>query len=157
MANKAIEILRGVVGAVVGGVVGYFAFFWVARQGFYALALPGILLGAGCAALSTKKSTSRGVACGLAALAICVFTEWKFAPNGNDPSLAYLVTHLPEQGKITLLLLALGGIAGYWFGRDGMLRSWLPATKSPTPKPSPVNDDGPAPFTPPPKPFTLDE
>ena len=33
-------------GAVAGGVVGYFAFFWVLEQGFYALALPGALLAA---------------------------------------------------------------------------------------------------------------
>ncbi|NJN05747.1 MAG: hypothetical protein HC814_04360 [Rhodobacteraceae bacterium] len=40
------NLARGLIGAVLGGVVGWFAFFWIANQGFYMLALPGGLLGA---------------------------------------------------------------------------------------------------------------
>jgi hypothetical protein len=43
-------------GAFAGGLVGYFGFLWIARQGFYALVLPGGLLGVG-ASLFRNKST----------------------------------------------------------------------------------------------------
>ena len=45
--NPAIDVLRGLIGAAVGGAVGYFAFGWLVSQGFYAVALPGVLLGIG--------------------------------------------------------------------------------------------------------------
>ena len=35
------------IGALAGGTLGYFAFFWIAAQGLYALVLPGGLLGLG--------------------------------------------------------------------------------------------------------------
>ena len=45
------------VGAVAGGLVGYFGFLWIARQGLYALVLPGGLLGVG-ASLFPNRSTA---------------------------------------------------------------------------------------------------
>jgi len=51
-------------GAFAGGLVGYFGFLWIARQGFYALVLPGGLLGVG-ASLFRNKSTGICILCGL--------------------------------------------------------------------------------------------
>ena len=42
--KRSVLVLNGAVG---GGLVGYFRFLWIARQGFYALVLPGGLLGVG--------------------------------------------------------------------------------------------------------------
>jgi hypothetical protein len=56
------------IGAVAGGLVGYFGFLWIARQGFYALVLPGGLLGVG-ASLFPNRSTALCIVCGLLALA----------------------------------------------------------------------------------------
>src|SRR5262249_44369444 len=51
-------------GAVAGGVLGYFAFFWVAAQGFYGLIIPGALLGLG-AGIAKNRSVVLAVVCGL--------------------------------------------------------------------------------------------
>ncbi len=67
------------IGAVAGALVGYFAFRWIARQGFYALVLPGGLLGIG-AGLFRNKSNVLCIACGLMGLALGFLAEWQFAP-----------------------------------------------------------------------------
>jgi len=41
------KLLAGILGVGAGGVLGYFAFFWIARQGLYAPMLPGGLVGLG--------------------------------------------------------------------------------------------------------------
>ena len=63
--------MLALIGAVAGGLVGYFGFLWIARQGFYALVLPGGLLGVG-ASLSANRSTAPCIVCGLLALALGV-------------------------------------------------------------------------------------
>src|SRR2546430_8818405 len=100
-------------GAVAGGVVGYFAFFWVLEQGFYALALPGALLGAG-AGLVRNRSVLVAVACGLLALALGVFAEYRFA-FAKDESLAFFLSHhLSSLSAFTLVMIAVGGAIGFW-------------------------------------------
>ncbi len=109
--------LLGVVGGIVGGAIGYFAFFLIARQGFYAIVLPGALLGLGCGFLSGIQSNALGVVCGLVALLLGFFTEWRFAPFIVDDSFAYFITHVHDLKSITLIMIALGGFCGFWFGK----------------------------------------
>ena len=101
------------VGAVVGGLIGYFAFFWIAQQGFYGIALPGGLLGlgAGCVACRWRWPA---VVCGVRALALSLFTEWKFAPFLKDESLSYFLLHLHEKATVKLLMIAAGTFIGFW-------------------------------------------
>ena len=100
-------------GAVAGGLVGYFGFFWIARQGFYALVLPGGLLGVG-ASLFANRSTDLCIVCGLLALALGVVAEWQFAPFIRDGSLGYFVTHIHQLKPITLLMIAAAAFIGFW-------------------------------------------
>jgi hypothetical protein len=101
-------------GAVAGGVLGYFIFLWLARhQGLYALAVPGGLvgLGAGC---FRNKSLPVAIACGVMAVAIGLFSEWKFAPFIKDESLAYFISHIHLLRPLTLVMVAVGGFIGFW-------------------------------------------
>ena len=100
-------------GALAGGVLGYFAFFWVADQGFYGLILPGALMGLG-AGLAKHRSVPLAIACGLSAVALGLFTEWRFAPFRKDDSLAYFLLHAWELKPITLLMIAVGGAIAFW-------------------------------------------
>jgi hypothetical protein len=118
MPNRVVSTILGLVGGVVGGVVGYFAFFWITRQGFYGLMIPGALLGLGCGLLARHPSWGRGVACGLAALALGLYTEWKFAPFIADKSFGYLLAHIPQLKPITLVMIGVGALIAFWMGKD---------------------------------------
>ncbi len=108
------NLLVGVLGAVAGGVLGYFAFLWIARQGFYALMLPGGLAGLGGGWLARDRSPVRAAICGVFALGLGVFTEWRFAPFIKDGSLIYFLSHLHLLRPISLLMIVAGGALGYW-------------------------------------------
>jgi len=114
--DTAFNWLRGMLGASIGGTLGYFAFFWIARQGLYALILPGTLLGWGCGYLSGIRSTTLGVICGVLALTLGVCVEWQFAPFITDNSFAYFVTHLQKLKPMTLIMIVIGGYLGFRLG-----------------------------------------
>lgn len=100
-------------GAVIGGVVGFFAFIWLARQGFYALVLPGGLIGVG-AGIAKNRSIAVAVICGLAALLLGLYTEYRFFPFKVDETLSYFVTHLHQLKPVTWLMIAVGSAIGFW-------------------------------------------
>jgi hypothetical protein len=120
MKDKALMLL----GAVAGGLIGYFGFLWIARQGFYALVLPGGLLGLG-ASMAQNRSTALCVVCGVLALALGFLAEWRFAPFITDGSLGYFLAHLHQLKPITLLMIAAGAFIGFWapFSRRQLERS----------------------------------
>ena len=52
----------GLIGAVVGGVLGYYTFQWIFYHGFYGMMIPGAFVGLGCGLLAQHPSHSpRGV------------------------------------------------------------------------------------------------
>jgi hypothetical protein len=112
---KASWIL-GLLGAAAGGFLGYCAFFWMARQGFYALVLPGAALGLGCGLLARGKSYGLAIVCGVLALLLGLVTEWRFAPFAADGSLPFFLAHLGDLRPFTLMAIVAGGIAAFWFG-----------------------------------------
>jgi hypothetical protein len=114
------NLLLGILGAAAGGVLGYFAFFWIARQGFYALMVPGGLVGVGGGLLVRDRSVPRAIVCGVIAFALGLFTEWRFAPFTKDDSLGYFLAHVQDLRPLTLLMIVAGGAFGGWFalGRE---------------------------------------
>ena len=69
------QTLLTLCGAVAGGILGYFAFGWLLGQGFYALMLPGGLLGLG-AGLAKNRSVLLAVA----------WPPWRWACSRNGVS-----------------------------------------------------------------------
>jgi hypothetical protein len=106
-------LARGLLGAAVGGALGYLIFFWIARQGFYALILPPALLGMGAGFCARGRSRVLAAVCGVAGLALALFTEWRFAPFIADPTLAYFAVHLHELKPLTLIMAAFGAFVAY--------------------------------------------
>lgn len=106
--NQITSIALGLLGAAIGGFLGYFAFFWIAKQGFYALVLPPGLLGLLAGKFSRRRSIPLAFLCGIAGLATGLFTEWRFAPFVADDGFVYFMTHLQALKPITMLMLALG-------------------------------------------------
>ena len=114
--GKIPTIARGLAGAVIGGVLGYIAFGWILRQGFYAMVLPGGLIGLGCGVLSRGKSVFLGAVCGVGSVGLCLFLEWRFFPFVKDPSFAYFLSHLHLLRPMTWILIGVGAVIAFWFG-----------------------------------------
>lgn len=112
--NPVVSLALGCVGALLGGVLGWFGFFWVAQQGLYALVLPGGALGIGAGALVRHRSVPFSLGCGVAALVLGVLAEWRFAPFIKDASLGYFLSHLHQLKPVTLLFIALASFIGFW-------------------------------------------
>jgi hypothetical protein len=118
MMHRLISNLLGLIGAAIGGVVGFYTFGWLYDHGFYGLAIPGSLLGLGCGLLARHRSTARGVVCGAAALALSLFTEWWFRPFVADRSITYMLRHVQELSPVTWLMTAIATVVGFWIGQD---------------------------------------
>jgi hypothetical protein len=100
-------------GAALGGLLGYVLFWAGARRGLYGLAFPGGLLGLGAGIFKTR-SKAVPIVCGLAALALGLFTEWRYAPFAANAGLGYFVLRIHRLQPITLLMLAAGTLIGFW-------------------------------------------
>lgn len=114
-----VNTARGLLGGVLGGAAGYFVTGWLARQGFYAMALPGVGVGLGAGLLISKRCMGVAIMCALLALALGVFTEWKNFPFVLDASFDYFLRHLGDLKPLTLVMIGLGGLAGFWFALGG--------------------------------------
>ncbi len=123
-------VVIGLASAIVGGVLGCFLFLWIARQGFYALMLPGGLAGVAGGLFVKSRSIPRGVLVAIVAFIASVVSEWKYEPFIRDDSLGYFLTHLHQLQPITQLMIAGGTVFGFWFSVG---RETAPATQPPPP------------------------
>jgi hypothetical protein len=119
------DMALGIAGGILGGCLGYFLFSVVAKQGFYAIILPGALLGMGCGSLSGRKSLSLGIACAIGGLLLGIITEWHFAPFIKDKSFSFFLSHLHQLTRISRILILVGSFLAFWFGRGRDGGAWL--------------------------------
>jgi hypothetical protein len=132
MPRRLVSNLLGLVGAIVGGVLGFYTFRWLLGQDYYGLMIPGAFLGLGCGLLSQHHSLTRGILCGVAALIFALFTEWWFRPFVADESLKHFMTHLTDLKPVTLLMAVVGAFIAFWVAKDAGYR-WLPERRTPAP------------------------
>ncbi|NOZ20842.1 MAG: hypothetical protein GXP25_07105 [Planctomycetes bacterium] len=114
--GRVVGAMRGLLGAVAGGVLSYWAFGWLVGQGFYAMVLPGGLIGIGCELASGRKSFFLGTVCAIATIALCLFLEWMYFPFIADQSLMYFLQHLHLLRSMTWILIGLGAALAFWLG-----------------------------------------
>ena len=112
-----VNFLLGLIGAAAGGFLGYLGFVWLLKQGYYAVALPGVLLGLFAGNLAPRRSWPLAILCGLLALGLGGFAEWKNLPWVTDRSIDYFLKHLGDLKPITLVMISVGALAGFWFAR----------------------------------------
>ncbi len=145
MNRLLISNLLGLVGAAIGGVVGFYTFGWLENHGFYGLAIPGAFLGLGCGLLARHRSTPRGVFCAFAALGLSLFTEWKFHHFLEDTSFTFMLRHVQDLSPVTLLMMGIATIVAFWVGQDAGfgLTPWSRASRPAPPQAKPEGvDDG---------------
>jgi len=114
--SRIVGLVRGVVGAVLGAVLGHCVFVWMLRHGFYALILPGTMLGLGFGLFSRRQSIGWGIGCGVFGVVMGVFSEWRTAPFTEDGGLLFFLAHLHQLRPPTIMLILLGGLFAFWFG-----------------------------------------
>lgn len=105
--------LRVLMAAAAGGVAGYLLFFWLVARGYYGPAVPGGLLGLG-AGIFTRRSGVTPIVCAVAAAALGLFTAWRYAPFIVDPSLGFFLIHVGGLPPVSLVMIALGALIGFW-------------------------------------------
>lgn len=115
--SVAKSMALGIVGAILGGVVGWLACTWLAQQGFYALALPGAAIGLGYGALSKRPMIAGGLLCAVAALAVGITWEGLNRPFIADESFSFFLAHLQDLKPVSMLFIGLGVVFAFWFGR----------------------------------------
>ncbi|AGA29563.1 hypothetical protein [Singulisphaera acidiphila] len=118
MIGRVASNLLGLVGAALGAALGYALFQWLVSQNLYGLMIPGAMMGLGCCLLAQHRSHTRGIVCGIAALILGLYTEWRFYPFRADGGFQYLVVHFFDLKPITQLMLGVGAIFAYWIGKD---------------------------------------
>ncbi|MFC1601621.1 hypothetical protein ACFL34_04655 [Candidatus Sumerlaeota bacterium] len=123
------DIALASVGAILGGVVGYWLCYWAAGQGFYTPILPGALVGLGCGSLSGRYSRALGIVCGVLGLVFGLYTEWQIRPFIADKSLAYFLAHLHQLTQLSQVMIVIGAILAYWFGVGRPGGSWPRETR----------------------------
>ncbi len=107
--------LRTLGGAAAGGAVGCVVFGWLVGQGFYAPAIPGVLLGVAGGWMSRQRSLPLAVVCGVLGGALGLFAEWRHFPFVADGSLGYFLAHLTDLRPLTWIMVLFGAFAGFWF------------------------------------------
>ena len=118
MKNHLLVLLCG----FLGGILGHVVCVWAYHQGYYALVLPGGLVGVG-AACFRSRSILVHLACGIWGLTLGLVTEWHLRPFIADTGFPYFLTHLNALLPITLLMIAGGTLLAFFLpflrGRDG--------------------------------------
>jgi hypothetical protein len=135
MSRYLISNVLGLVGAIAGGVLGFYTFQWLLGQSFYGLIIPGAFLGLGCSLLARHTSRARGIVCGIAALGLGLYTEWRFFPFAADDSLSYFLRNLSGLKPVTMLMTAIATVVAFWLGGDAGFPG-LGGRRGPLPLPS---------------------
>lgn len=114
-SNQTKTFALGLLGAAIGGCLGYLAFGWILKQGFHTIMAPPALLGLGASYLSRGRSQPLAIVCAVAGLALGLFCEWRFFPFIDDGSWLYFMTHVHQLKTVVLGSLALGTFMCYRF------------------------------------------
>jgi len=91
---------------------------WALKRGFYALILPGALLGLGCNVLARHRSLGRGLGCAVAAFVLTLHADWRYEQFPDDGSFSFFATNFYRLDTVTLVMLGLGTLFAFWWGRD---------------------------------------
>ena len=83
-------------------------------------------------------SIARGIVCGIAALGLGLFAEWKFFPMVKDDSFQYFLKHVKDLSPVTILMIGdrhADRLLGRQRRRISGLRGIGPATGKAEPAP----------------------
>jgi hypothetical protein len=105
--------LSVLIGAAAGGLFGYALFLLLVRRGYHGLTVPGGLLGLG-AGLFRTKSKAIPIICGVAALVLGLFTQWRLEAYFAGITLTDFLLHVHQLAPFTLLMIGAGSAIGFY-------------------------------------------
>ena len=110
-----LKLFLGIVGGIVGGAIGLYACKWLHGQGYYAIVLPGALVGLGFGYAARHCSVAFGIVSALIGFIAGLATEWTVI-YGGKPSLTEFLQNLKSDSPVTWILLGVGVALAYSFG-----------------------------------------
>lgn len=117
-SSDPLVIVRGIGGALAGGVLGVVIFTLLVRYvGIYAMAIPGALVGLGGGYAARTRSLVLGIICVALAAVAMILAEWWNFPWQKDESLGFFLQNLHHLSTLFWLSLLLGGGLAFWFGQ----------------------------------------
>ncbi len=116
-SEKLKTLSLGALGAVIGGVVGYYIFYWALRQGFYAIVLPIGFVGLGAGLCTKLRYMPLAVGCAVAGLGLGLFLEWRLS-SAND-GFGHFLANLHHRPAMSLIMIALGVYLCYTWALRG--------------------------------------
>ena len=122
MPRHLISDLLGLVGAAIGGTVGFYTFLWLLKQGYYGLIVPGAFLGLGCSVLANHRSVVRGIVCGVAAFALSQFADWYCTIT--DERFVEFIRNGRTLTPVTMLMTGVATFIAFWTGADAGIRGF---------------------------------
>ncbi len=117
LGNMAGAWIRGLLGAVIGGGAGWFAYFWLLNQGYDGLMIPSALLGAGFSMFSRRSAWSFGIACAVMGLGLMLVCEWQSLINFRDGPFFDFLANLHKLNTPNKIMLGAGTLIAFWIGK----------------------------------------
>jgi L-aminopeptidase/D-esterase-like protein len=114
--NVWVAAARGFCGGAVGGGLGYLAFRWMLTQGYYALVLPGALIGMGAGLGSGRRMLSLGLLSAVGALVVGVVADWNSLIAPAPTFLGHVATLLDANRRTPAILILVGVAISFYFG-----------------------------------------
>jgi hypothetical protein len=115
-ALNAARLIRSLLAGATAALLGYLVFMALRRQGYYAVALPGMLFGFVVGLTSGVRSFRLAIICGAVALAAGLAIEWNHGPRRPEETLADWMRSLAERRRPVLSLVGLGAVFAAWVG-----------------------------------------
>jgi hypothetical protein len=113
---EAIILLRGLTGAIFGGLAGYVLFAWLYQNGFYAIMVPGALLGIGAGLVAGGRSHWLPVICLALGIGLTLFSEWHVCYSRTWGLVFFVTNFFRLLPPVKLIMMTLGAACAYWFG-----------------------------------------
>ncbi len=108
---------RGLLGAAIGAVAGWFVYFWLLDQGYDGLMIPGALVGFGFSTLAGRSGWYYGLVCGVIGLLLMLVCEWQsLLKFQNGPFVDFLM-NIHQLNAPNKLMLAGGTLLAFWTGK----------------------------------------
>lgn len=106
--------ILAIVGAVLGGILGFVAVGWLARQGLYTVLLPGAFIGIGTLLGKGFRGVIIPILLGPLGIVAVYLAEWHYFPFIRDDSFSFFLQNLSSLKPFTHLLAVFGGLIAFW-------------------------------------------